>query len=243
MRRVLYEINPRSPGGWEVVTPLPVLLDELRQHRVGRLRAGEMPVALDPGPQVVVHFIPHGSLRGEETVNLKDFGDAPSDLKPLGSNGWNHRYNSDGFLTESPSSQGKSSGYLQLFRDGMVETVSTRLFVPHENRVYLGGVGFEREVIEAVTRLLAFAGRLEIAAPYEVGIGLLGARGAFMWADRSRHWFGNGYPIDRDVLLVPSVRLQAGDDPAQALWPAFDHVWQATGWQGSHGYNQDGTRR
>lgn len=161
----------------------------------------------------------------------------------MASHGWNHRFNADGFVRDSPASAGRSYGYAQLFRSGVVENATTQTFRELEGRTFVVSQYFEQEVIAAVERSAALAQRLGLPAAQTVLVSLVGANDALMGTDRSRHWFGEGYPIGRDPLEVPPVRMDDPGSAAAALKPAFDFIWQASGWPGSQCYNPDGSRR
>ena len=72
-------------------------------------------------------------------------------------------------------------------------------------------------------------------------LSLLGVAGYGMGVSQHR-FFGNpGYPIDRDVLIMPEILIENYEaDVGRALRPAFDSVWNAAGWSGSINYDQTG---
>jgi hypothetical protein len=242
MGRILYEITRKPGGGWEVAKPLHLLIEAFREERLELLAAGA-PVVLEASRHVVLHFVPHTSLLGDIAIDLRQFTqDAPEELQPLGSSGYRHRFNCDGYLTFTPTSDGKASGYLQLFRNGIVETTDTDCFFERGDVAYLASRSFEDDLIAAVSRCLTLAERLGMAGPYEAAVTIIGAGDVLMAVNPDLGWRHHGHPVGRDRLLVPAVRLEPSADPALALRPAFDVVWQATGWAGSRNYDAEGKR-
>src|SRR5260221_12928532 len=105
--RVVYEIKPAPDGGWVVLRPLSARITEFRAERISKISAGSTPASLEPGPLAVLHFVPHISLDRAFDLDIRPFANGIPNLKPLGSHGWNHRFNADGFLLDSPTRDGK----------------------------------------------------------------------------------------------------------------------------------------
>lgn len=241
--RVLYEINERPGGGWEVVRPLQARIQEFRQDRVAEIAAGNAPAALAPGPVTVVHFITNGSLDGRVPVDLRQWERYHSLLQPLYSSGWNHRYNADGFLTESSKRENRVDAYAQLFRNGVIEAASTGLASEYNGQRLVASQLFEDEIIDATARYVAVAEQLAAVSPHTAMITLIGGKGYSMAVDTSRRWSSGGRPFDRDLLQAPPVITVDASTVVAALRPSFDYFWQAAGWSGSQYYQEDGSRR
>lgn len=241
--RVLYEINPKPEGGWEVVRPFSWRLSAFLADRNAEITARRAPAALEPGPTVVLHLVPNDALDGTVFVDIRGMANSCPELRPLASGGANYRYNADGFLTDSPSADGMVSGYAQLFRNGIVEAATTDVFTERTGKILIASLLFEDEVIASVRRCVALAVRLGLAAPYFACINLLGVDGVVMATDSFRYWSDGGRRIDRERLQAPPVALDAQSDVVKELRPIFDYFWQAAGWPESHYYQEDGTRR
>jgi hypothetical protein len=49
--------------------------------------------------------------------------------------------------------------------------------------------------------------------------------------------------FDRDTLLLPDILVEdLGEDVGRLFRPAFDAVWQASGWSRCHHYDAEGKR-
>jgi hypothetical protein len=241
--KVAYEIDVKPGGGWQICRPFSERLNSFRAERVHKIGQRETPVVLEVGPTVVLHMVPHASLNESVEVEIKPLRHRSADLLPMGSGGCSYRYNAAGFLTYASASEGRSSSYLQLFRNGVFETVSSQMFRARDGQQYLLSRFFEEEVISAVARLAKAATTIGIMSPCSVSIGLVGAKDARMGVDASRHWFNAGSTFGSDALLVPWVDIGDADaDFAAELRPSFDFVWQAAGWPESHYYDASGKR-
>jgi hypothetical protein len=241
IHRVVYEVTPKA-GGWEVSRPIPQVLEDLRESRLEQIKKGDTPVVLEAGPRFVLHFVPQSSLASETEVDIRRLGDMPN-LRPLSSSTHNSRFNADGFLVYNPEREGKSDGYLQVFRGGIVEAVSSRFFGEVEGRPRISGVRVEKEVLEVTPRLIQIMEELGIVGPFGVMMSLTGVRGFSMTSDPSRFWPDETPPIDRDVVLVPPVEVKdAADDLGATFRPGFDLIWQAAGFPSSRSYGADGKR-
>jgi len=70
-------------------------------------------------------------------------------------------------------------------------------------------------------------------------ISMLGVKGYTMAVD-PRVFSIQKSAIDRDSLILPEVIIEDyGNDMAKLLRPAFDVVWQATGFSGSLNYDDN----
>ena len=57
-------------------------------------------------------------------------------LKPMGSIGWNHLYNLEGFMTlNNPPVIQKTLSYTQIFRNGAIEAYSSEFFYPDNDEL------------------------------------------------------------------------------------------------------------
>jgi hypothetical protein len=100
---------------------------EFRAERIGRIAGGELPVPMTSTSLVCVHVVPHAALAGAVDIDLLHASNQVDHLEPLYSTGRSWRFNLDGYLMHSPTASGKNTSYLQVFRNGSLETVSSAL--------------------------------------------------------------------------------------------------------------------
>lgn len=77
-------------------------------------------------------------------------------------------------------------------------------------------------------------------------LSLLGVSGYTMSVSREHlviFGIDEEYPIDRNDLILPEVMVETFDvDVAQVLRPAFNAIWNATGWPRCMNYDEEGQR-
>ena len=152
------------------------------------------------------------------------------------------RYNFDGLLSFVTRGPEPSPGYLQVFRNGIIETVDTYLL--RRTRSRIPGIPFEEQLMESVRRFLDLQRVLGVDPPLALMVTLTGVNGYRMGVSHEAFIDEDGAPIDRDLLLIPEVILQDYDiDIGRTIRPIFDAVWGAAGWRGSLNYDSDGNWR
>jgi len=218
-----------------------------RDERIGRVLADETPVRLNKdGPvRLITHVMP-----------LIDEGDAALDLATLQSSmaiappmprgasafGWSHRYNLDGFVTfpfDQDSAEAES--YYQAFRLGGFEAVVPMPRMGHTPpRLYVYWV--ENRFVDCARLFLKALTSLRVSGPVVCMMSLTGARGYQVYASDGVMARLRDTTIDRNVVVLPDVVFESErENVTGALRASFDVLWQAGGWERSHGYDAQGT--
>lgn len=106
----------------------------------------------------------------------------------------------------------------------------------------IGGFYLEKNILGALPRYFEILRHLGVEPPVFVMLTLLGVRGLTIVAKGGVSWgLRGGRAIDRDALLIPEVMVENfGVKPADAVKPAFDMMWNASGWAGSPHYDDRG---
>jgi schlafen family protein len=216
-------------------------LRRFRDDRLAKIVADETPFPLHHAPKIVLHILPVAALEPGTSLDVMLLADKLVQLGPLYASGWDSRYNFDGFATFSRSGDAKEfNSYLQVFRNGAIETVESRLLRPYQGKTSIPSVAYERELITGFGRYLRIERDLGFQPPLFIMISFIGVKG-YVMAVSERFLFPENHPIDKDVLIVPDIIIEDYNvEPAIILRPAFDAVWQAAGWQRSFNYNKDG---
>jgi hypothetical protein len=213
----------------------------LRDDRIAGIVAGETPVSLEARPKVVVQVVPISSFSIGSQVSVSELYKERSQLRPIYYEQQSHRINFDGVVNFCyDSNPALCNSYVQGFRAGTIEAVDTNLFVEENGKKTIPSTTFERDLIAAVDKYLKFQEALGIVPPIFVMITLLDVRGYSLGIKRdSRASTIN--PIDRDVLLLPEMIVEEyKNNTAGLLRPAFDAVWQASGFLRSGNYDENG---
>jgi len=205
-----------------------------RTERLGKIIAGETPVALEGSARIVLHIVPISAFDPSVRFDVSSLARDKDHVEPIHSSGFYRRHNFDGFLTYSSAfERNLASTYLQVFRNGSIEAVEAALLNPRNGeRLLIPGHIYEREVLHGLSRFLSVQKQLGVEPPLFVMLSLLGVYGYVMAVDRI--YPPRDYPIDRNDLVIPEVDL--GD----VMRPAFDAVWNATGWPRSKNYDENG---
>ncbi len=204
-----------------------------RSERLDMIRRGEAPVPLSLGPKTVLHLTP---LLGPGTSRRLDLSLLEGHEIVAVSGSPRRRYNLDGYLCYDTDSERNALSYVQVFRDGAIESLDA-LAIDLERKL-IPSLSFEQHVIKAFTILLGVARILEVSSPLAVQLSLLGVRGFRMGL--RQHDFVD-LAVDRDELLIPEFLINSTEgEPAVIIRPALDMVWNACGFKESRNYDADG---
>jgi len=221
---------------------LPERIQRFRIERLAKIIANETPVLLPPHPKIVLHVAPTTAFAPQNRIDISHRAKEHSQwLNPLYSNWTDQRYNFDGYLTYTAYTQNDNRGYLQIFRNGILEAVDSRTLAPRNEQLALPVTTIEQYIIEGFSNYLRLLQALEFEPPIIIMLSLLGIKGYAIPVDPFRdEW----YPIDRDDLIIPDVLLESyGVHPHIILQPIFDVIWQAGGHPASPNYNEQGNWR
>ena len=211
--------------------------------RLGKIISGETPVKIVDGPKVALHLIPVSALGTGIQYDLKEFQISREILAPIYEDyGSSFRFNFDGVLTykKYPRSETLVS-YLQLFRNGIIESVTTTLFGPDERPPIIMMYLFENRLIEALGRFFKITEKLEIEPPHFIMLSLFNVKG-YKLPIGSRIVGFDANIIDRNDLIIPEVLVDEDIKlaPHTILRPLFDAVWNAAGQPQSPYYDANG---
>ena len=219
---------------------ITVRIEGFRRERLGKIVSGNTPVILAENPKIILHIIPFAAFDPASQISVASVSNETKYLGPMGVNGWDHRYNFDGFLTFSER-EGISKSYVQLFRNGIIEAVQSSLLADYDGRKLISSVAYESVILSSIPNYVSVQRKAGIELPLIVLLSMVGVKGYHMSVNQSRFHCDDVYPIDQDVLLCPDVLVEDFDFNASAvLRPVFDAVWNAAGWPRSMNYDKDG---
>ncbi|MEX2382837.1 MAG: ATP-binding protein [Opitutales bacterium] len=227
-------------------------LKEFRLDRINKLASGSWPTPMTCKHLVVLHILPVSGTHRDNFYSTEDLKgiNHSENLRPMGARGWGLRHNFDGVICLSGAIGEKTPSYVQVFRQGYIESVCSSILDPEWNGVRVGkpealfipNIHFENEVIESFDRSLKALQDLNASPPYVVSLSLLHVRDFRMLL--GPNYFDEGQNIDRDYLLGSEILIEFTDvEGAYALRPLFDQVWNACGYPQSKNYDPDGVRK
>jgi hypothetical protein len=208
---------------------------KFREDRILKIIADETPISLCNNPRIALHIIPIISFYPGQNYNIHSKFCGMGKLSPIYPPGiGGYRYNFDGFLTHSANIKGKTSSYVQLFRNGVIEAVEASLLEPRGGKLQIPSIAFEEAIIHSLHEYLSFLKTLGVEPPIFVFLALLGVNGYSMSEHQSD-------TIDRDVILLPEIVIESYEVKAEdVLKPCFDSIWNACGFPKSFNYDSTG---
>lgn len=207
-------------------------------QRLSVIYADEAPILCSDKPLAVLHIVPIECLVGGRVLSPEEMTGLYGSVQPLNGGTHEEMFNLDGYTLLNQQS------YVQLFRDGSLETVSIGMLN--------GGEGERKNIptrlIEnSVTRFVFEASKFYrangINPPLHLSLTLANVRGFALLTPR----FGVNPPINRDLVHLPGIELyELPDHHVEAgnlLRPIFDALANAVHLQRSRSYDSDGRFR
>lgn len=219
-------------------------IEEFRRDRVKLVEIGDLRLfeLWGESARIVFHIIPVGSFKYGEYV-IPTIGEPNlRGLTPLGENGGIRSYDYDGYVTwiKNPGADTVVS-YAQLFSNGRLEFVDCWILRPRNSQRLVPGYSFEEILIKKLAQVLTLFETWSVPAPFLVLLSLVNIKGYRIATERMLEGVTyRPHPINRENLLIPGVELaEPKVDPARALKPIFDSVWNAAGWPRSQNYDEN----
>jgi hypothetical protein len=209
-------------------------------ERLSKITSGETPISLTGKAKVILHIIPYSAFETKPPISFNQIEQDVWSLAPIYTSAAGHRYNLDGLVTYN--NEKNSGAYTQIFRNGIIESVSETIFNSTTENLYIPSIVFERELIEALKAFISIHNKLSISPPSVLMLSLTGVQGYKLAVHQGLDtWYQHTHTIDRDSLLLPETIIEDyGINPEIILHPSFDAIWNSAGWPRSHGYDEFG---
>jgi hypothetical protein len=205
---------------------------DFRVDRIAKIRADDTPVPMVQGARIVLHVVPLAALSSLAQIDLQSIPRLSRELHliPLGLvTGWDGRFNLEGYVRYVRGDD-RCVAYVQIFRNGALETFDTSLASHSGSRGHLQGARLGADVIEKLGYYFSSLAALGVDVPLAVMISLLGVKGYEVGPQETAWMHGVGR-FDKDVVLIPEVLLESFDaDITQLMKQSFDIIWNAAGW-------------
>lgn len=187
---------------------------------------------------VCVHCLPYAAMDGDLRIDLGKIDPRKTFAAPIGSTGYNSHFNEEGLLRENRNGD-DLDGYMQLFRNGIVESVDSRMMVGRGREDGLPSVFFALSLSRFLEETVAMWRVLGISGPACVLVTLAGLKGApFMLPANGGYYMR---PIVNDTFYLPEVVIDDFEaDPRRLLRHTLDVLWQAAGESGCPYFGSDG---
>jgi len=219
-------------------------LRNFRLDRINKLISGSGPILLSSPRLMVLHLLPLIAVRQDFRLGTPDFSklDGYNMPRPMRVQGYSPTPNIDGLLVASSWKDAALDSYVQLYRNGFIESVESELLnigkTTEENHIISDWEACFLNVFPGYLNALQI---LRVPPPYVVSISLLGVRGYKILTDGRFYSLKNR--ADRDNLLSEEILLEDPNEaPEKFLKPLFDQIWNGCGWERSINYDKDGKR-
>jgi len=205
------------------------------RHRVALLKKKSGPLPLDTAPTMVMHLVPASAFNARSiTSTWKVSPERRLQMFCPTSSSPSHRYNADGLLKWVDMGNGNTTGYTQLFRNGIIEYVSACFSWNAQGTPDTSSAIFttnlERDIADGYQDALKTYAELHITDPLFAIISLFGISGRRMYlgprAIRSLPLIHSDEFESPDILIDP-------EEPMAALEILADLLWQVGGLEDS----------
>jgi len=224
---------------------LPEKIKRFRDDRLSKIIADETPVPVNNEDKVVVHILPIVSFSSSLSLEMQTLTKLREKFNPIGGGG-DFRINLDGFLTLNPTGKGHISyGYCQTFRGGQIESVHGGFIITRDGERVIIGASLEKLLINACLQYFEALNKMEVPSPLVVLISMIAVSEACI-ATNEPFSHLRRVSIDRNILLLPDILVEEYesindfDAVAKTLRPAFDALWNASGYERSLSYDEEG---
>ena len=182
-----------------------------------------------------------GGISEEIAFEINDINLKEPFLPPFRSSGFNTQFNGDGLLRVDSDEQHKVNAYLQLFRNGIIESVNSQMLKGRGMRQDgLPSQPFATSLGSFVSQAVKFFHALNIDPPACLLTSLINVNGASLLQPASAGYYARAF--DRDDIFLPAIVIEDfNSDPKNLLRPALDILWQHAGEDGCPYFLTDGT--
>lgn len=217
---------------------------DFKAERIDNIIRENTPESMSGRHMMCLHLIPLEAFNTSYKFDLTSAQSLQDHLRPINSTGWGPSINFDGFNMVSHNSERVATSYVQLFRNGVLEAVESRMFqVSKNDQKIIPSIAYERELISALKRFLIFYREYGMPTPIVLSLSFLNVKGFSMCVD-PRNWNHSARAIDREHLILSEQFIDTYDVSADSILKGlFDQVWNACGWARDLNYDADGNWR
>lgn len=220
-------------------------IKEFVQSRISDIYSDNAQVPLTNFPKIALHIIPFSSMDTQIVENFERLQMMP--VIPMFTGGADSAFNADGYISYSTDPNGVSKGYVQIYRNGNIEAVSSFLS-ERDHQTTLPITSIELGIIGALKNYSNFLRILSVEPPAFIFITLMKVKGLVRPESRG-YTRGEGIPIQKDIIFLPNFELKIFglmEDQAdleqltRSLKLSFDALSNSVGLSRSSSYNDQG---
>ena len=211
---------------------------EFREKRMDIIHTGQGPFSNLPGDgRITLHIVPFSAFNSQSSIDLRRL--VPSELIPIWCGGCDFGFNVDGYWTRTDT--GSPRGYLQVFRNGIIETAAGDVRTTSNAGFYMLAQEIEDRIAKTVNECLLSLRRADVSLPAYVMVGGIRMSGTYIFFDPYASKTGAPPLPTRFEFPVAIIEDYSTIEAyRQSLKPLFDAVWNAAGYESSKSYARDG---
>lgn len=213
------------------------------QERTSRITHNNTPVPLIDNPKFVLHLIPINSFLNQEKIDCQKI-----DLvmyKPNLLSNYFKNFNYDGTVFHNQNgASNQANQYIQVFRNGIIETVNSDFVKNQVNEKIIFSSKFEQFYIKMVPMLISFLNNFGYYYPFILFLSVLGIKGYSLSNPNTYDLIIDSKPIKEDTLLMEDILIEfnSKNDIEKSLKFVFDPIWNACNFPQSMNYDSAGKR-
>jgi hypothetical protein len=210
---------------------------------VRKIQQGEAPVDFESDSALIIHIVPKDAFSNPYQIEVGELSYRNDKMKPLGRNvGGGFSLNSKGAVyTDTNRRTDSLEGYVQVFRTGIIESVSTGIFDTldiDDGDPYIPSQDFEFFLTLRVKEYLRFLQAQGIALPAFICLTLTGVSGFNLLTNNPMELVNDNY-FDEDTIHPPKTKVVSYDeDIRELLSNQIDVIWNAAGRAQSPHYDE-----
>jgi len=205
-------------------------ISKFRNERLADIVSNEGAAPLLDNGKIILQIVPFISFETGNIIDLLEINHKKDLLRPLGNQGFSTRYNFDGILSYENQGVNKPSfSYLQLFKNGIIETVDSWIIQPfREGKKQLYIENIEEFIIDFIHRVPEIYKVINIEPPFVILLTMtgvsdyeLGLHGRFFSFDEKK--------VGKEILTFPDILIEDWNSLDNLIKPWFDSLWNSVG--------------
>ncbi len=215
---------------------------QFQENRLGKLITGQTPFPIFPSAIAALHIVPLSHFGKASVFTIRQAHELRDNFYTLSNSQGRCEVNLDGplFVSNMGRPDFERNEYVQLFRDGALESVSCNNLREYKGLMAFPWQAFIRNLIATLPKNLRGLSMLGHEPPYAVSLSLVKFRGSFI----STGHYGDGETFDdRDEIVTPLVVLDNAElegDWHHLIRPILDVVFNAHGFVEALGFDDNG---
>jgi len=199
--------------------------------------------------KVLVNIVPLNAFDGysNQSYNLSLIYNRS--FSPLSAGAIDAVINFEGVLFSCQLENDKYYSYLQVYKNGIIETATDYLLRPYDQKLEIpffaatsSGMHFEQDIIRCMEEILKIHESIGLIQPYFVLISLIGLKDYGIGLPGKVNFQKSFVTIKANTLQLQPIFVENRDiEVEKILKPVFDQIWNIFGYTGSNNYDKNGS--